>query len=67
MHIVQQAADEESINLQASALALVEGVVYLLRDTNHICPYFQSVDQDTLILGYLIKNFLTIVNWSLES
>jgi len=40
----------------------MEGVVYLLRDTDNTCPYCQSVDQDTLILGYLIKNILTIVN-----
>lgn len=49
--ILHQAADGKSANLQASALAPIEGFVHLQRGTNHICLYFQSVDQDALILG----------------
>lgn len=63
LHIIDQAADEKSMSLQGSALALLEGAQYPLSDTKHILlTYFWSVDQDSLILGYLIKNLLKIVN-----
>lgn len=51
------------MNLQGSALALLEGDQYPLSDTKHILlTYFWPVDQHTLILGYLIKNLPKIVN-----